>query len=163
MDRIGRLIERYRALEPEDDEKAAIVAELDGESAHGFLASVLADPDEHELARVECATALRLYPPVDEEARREAGEAVVAALSDHDEDLVRQHAAMALGPYADHPVVHRVMAAAMRSDDDVNVRHNAAAACAEAGPSEERTRLVSELLADDELGSWAARTLERWA
>ncbi|MEG9519494.1 hypothetical protein LZ318_38090 [Saccharopolyspora indica] len=51
MDRAGRLIERYRALEPEDDEKAAIVAELDGESAPGFLASVLADPEKRTLER----------------------------------------------------------------------------------------------------------------
>ncbi|MFF9654032.1 hypothetical protein [Streptomyces sp. NPDC014622] len=61
---LHRLVEEFRALPADDDRRRAIVAELGTDDtavqAAPFLASVVADPHEYDLARVEAATILRL-------------------------------------------------------------------------------------------------------
>lgn len=55
--------------------------------------------------------------------RHRAGRALLAALNDPEEDLVRQYAAMALGPYAsDDPVVAEALIAAEGSEADPSSR-----------------------------------------
>ncbi|MFF2011636.1 hypothetical protein ACFVWY_21510 [Streptomyces sp. NPDC058195] len=133
-DELARLLARFHALPADDDRRQAIVAELDGDpGAEPFLITVVADPQEYDLARVEAATLLRLWPPADPAARHAAGRALLAALDDPEEDLVRQYAAMALGPYADDPAVHRALTTAADTDDDPLVRASARAALKEAG------------------------------
>ncbi|MER5988463.1 HEAT repeat domain-containing protein [Streptomyces sp. NPDC001787] len=130
-----RLIAEYRALPADSDRKREIIAALDGDaSAQPFLVSVVADAGEYDLARIECATVLRLWPPADPGLRHRAGRALLAALLDPEEDLVRQYAAMALGPYAAHdPGVTEALAAAARSDEDPLVQACARSALKEAG------------------------------
>ncbi|MCX5111251.1 hypothetical protein OOK13_22420 [Streptomyces sp. NBC_00378] len=132
---LSRLVEEYRALPADSDRKREIIAELDGNAAaQPFLVSVLADAGEYDLARVECATVLRLWPPADPDLRHRAGRALLAALNDPEEDLVRQYAAMALGPYAsDDPAVAEALIAAGESEEDPLVRACARSALEEAG------------------------------
>ncbi|MFB6712394.1 HEAT repeat domain-containing protein [Streptomyces sp. NPDC056358] len=161
--RLHRLIEEFRALPVDSDRRREIVAELDGDvEALPFLISVVADPQEYDLARVEAATILRLWPPSDPVAARTAAQALLTALRDLEEDLVRQYAAAALGPYADEPPVHEALTATVLEDDDLLVRHNALAAVEEAGRSEARTGLLRALAHDPDLGVAAARTLTEW-
>ncbi|MFJ6017324.1 HEAT repeat domain-containing protein [Streptomyces sp. NPDC092952] len=130
---LASLVAEFRALPADDDRRHAIVAELDGDpGAEPFLIGVVADPEEYDLARTEAATLLRLWPPADLALRLEAGRALLAALDDPEEDLVRQYAAMALGPYADDPAVRRALTAAAESDDDLLVRAAARSALGEA-------------------------------
>ncbi|MER5746225.1 HEAT repeat domain-containing protein [Streptomyces sp. NPDC002225] len=132
---LAALVAEFRALPADDDRRRAIIAELDGDpGAEPFLIGVVADPEEYDLARTEAATLLRLWPPADPDRRREAGRALLAALDDPEEDLVRQYAAMALGPYADAPAVRRALTAAAEAGDDPLVRAAARSALAEAGP-----------------------------
>ncbi|MER8089673.1 HEAT repeat domain-containing protein [Streptomyces sp. NPDC058316] len=160
---LQHLIEEFRALPVDSDRRREIVAKLDGDvEALPFLASVVADPQEYDLARVEAATILRLWPPSDPVAARTAAQALLTALRDPEEDLVRQYAAAALGPYADEPPVHEALTAIVLEDDDLLVRHNALAAVEEAGPSEARTGLLRALAHDPDLGVAAARTLTEW-
>ncbi|MFE3942837.1 hypothetical protein ACFXPV_13350 [Streptomyces sp. NPDC059118] len=130
-----RLIAEYRALPAESDRKREIVAGLDGDAAaQPFLVSVLADAGEYDLARVECATVLRLWPPADPGLRHRAGRALLAALNDPEEDLVRQYAAMALGPYAAaDPAVTEALIAAAGAGEDPLVQACARSALEEAG------------------------------
>ncbi|MFC9625311.1 HEAT repeat domain-containing protein [Streptomyces sp. NPDC056930] len=156
---LHRLVEEFRALPVDSDRRREIVAKLDGDAeALPFLVSVVADPQEYDLARVEAATILRLWPPSDPVA----AQALLTALRDPEEDLVRQYAAAALGPYADEPPVHEALTATVLEDDDPLVRHNALAAVEEAGPSEARTGLLRALAHDPDLGVAAARTLTEW-
>ncbi|MFE3152866.1 hypothetical protein ACFXJ6_40560, partial [Streptomyces sp. NPDC059218] len=91
---LARLVEEFRALPADSDRKREIVAELDDNTAaQPFLVSVVADAGEYDLARTEAATVLRLWPPADPGLRQRAGRALVAALNDPVEDLVRQFAA----------------------------------------------------------------------
>ncbi|MFF4078685.1 hypothetical protein ACFYZN_04700, partial [Streptomyces sp. NPDC001777] len=109
-DGLDRLVEEFHALPATSDRRRAIVAELDGDAdAVPFLVAVVADPGEYDLARIEATTLLRLWPPPDPATRRTAGRALLTALHDPEEDLVRQYAAMALGPYADDPAVHEAL------------------------------------------------------
>ncbi|MBP0452136.1 HEAT repeat domain-containing protein [Kitasatospora sp. RG8] len=162
-----RLIARFRTLPAGSDDKVRIVAAL-AEAATAtpavaaFLASVLADPDEDGPARVECATALRLHSPGGPAARRAVAAALLAALADPDDDLLRRHAATALGPYADDPAVDRALIAAVTRDDDPRVRGNALAALQDAGPSPERIDVLTALTQDATLGGEAARILGKW-
>ena len=163
------LVEEFRTLPADDDRRRAIVAELGTDAtavaAAPFLASVVADPHEYDLARVEAATVLRLWPPSDPAITRAAVRALLIALEDRDEDLVRQYAALALGSYADDPAVHAALAAAVLDDgpdEDTLVRYNALAALEEAGPSDSRTDVLRTLARDPELGRSAARVLTAW-
>ncbi|MFD5062088.1 HEAT repeat domain-containing protein [Streptomyces sp. NBC_01799] len=170
MDRTDSLIEQFRALPAESDEKRELIAAMgdvladrpDHPAAVPFLASVTADSEEYDLARVEATTVLRLRPPAEAESRLHAGRALVAVVRGPDDDLVRQYAAMALGPYADDPEVHEVLAAAIMDDFDRLVRDNALAALDEAGPSDKRIELLHRLSADTTLGHEAVRILSSW-
>ena len=158
-------IELYRST-PDEDVKVEAVAALDEQTADpqvtAFLTAVAGDPGEHDLARIECMKILRLWPPPTPAARRDAGRAIAAALREDDE-LVRQHAAMSLGPYLDDPPVFAALTDAVLHDDDLDVRHGGLAAVAEAGPADRHAGLLRALSGDPELGRAAARTLERWA
>ncbi|MGY3057238.1 hypothetical protein ACVWZD_001483 [Streptomyces sp. TE3672] len=134
-DHLARLIEEFRALPADSDRKREIIAELDDNAAaQPFLVSVVADADEYDLARTEAATVLRLWPPADPGLRHRAGRALLAALNDPEEDLVRQYAAMALGPYAsDDPAVAEALIAAGGSEEDPLVQACARSALEEAG------------------------------
>ncbi|WP_228925207.1 hypothetical protein [Streptomyces sp. DH7] len=121
-----RLIAEFRALPADSDRKREIITELDANAqALPFLVSVVADPGEYDLARVESATVLRLWPPADPVLRHEAGRALLSALRDPEEDLVRQYAAMSLAPYTADPVVATVLNTTARADEDPLVRDSA--------------------------------------
>jgi hypothetical protein len=160
-----QLIELYRST-PDDDVKVEAVVALDEQAEDpqvtAFLTAVAGDPGEYDLARIECMKILRLWPPPTPAARRDAGRAIAAALREDDE-LVRQYAAMSLGPYLDDPPVLAALTDAVRHDDDLNVRHSALAAVAEAGPADPHADLLHSLAGDPELGRAATRTLQRWA
>ncbi|MFE3906889.1 hypothetical protein ACFXPY_43340 [Streptomyces sp. NPDC059153] len=95
---LDRLAEEFRALPAAGDRKREIVAELDDvPDALPFLIAVVADPGEYDLARVEAATILRLWPPDDPATRRTAGRGLLTALHDPEEDLT------AWGRYPDTP------------------------------------------------------------
>jgi hypothetical protein len=64
---------------------------------------VIADPAEHDLARVECVKILRLRPPADADDRRRIGRIIAEVLRPTEDCLVRQYAAGAVGPYAPEP------------------------------------------------------------
>ncbi|MFJ9188683.1 hypothetical protein [Streptomyces anulatus] len=121
-----RLIAEFRSLPPDNDRKREIITELDANAqALPFLVSVVADPGEYDLARVESATVLRLWPPADPALRHEAGRALLSALRDPEEDLVRQYAAMSLAPYTADPVVAAVLNTTARADEDPLVQSGA--------------------------------------
>ncbi|MFJ4966548.1 hypothetical protein EES43_12045 [Streptomyces sp. ADI96-02] len=121
-----RLIAEFRALPAGSDRKREIITELDDNAqALPFLVSVVADPAEYDLARVESATVLRLWPPADPGLRRRAGRALLTALRDPAEDLVRQYAAMSLAPYTGDPVVATALDTTAWADADPLVRDSA--------------------------------------
>ncbi|WP_405713832.1 hypothetical protein [Streptomyces sp. NBC_00046] len=137
-DRLARLVEEFHALPATSDRRREIVARLDDDCGNAdvvaFLTTVVADPQEYDLARTEAATLLRLWPPADLDLRHRAGRALLAALNDPEEDLVRQYAAMALGPYASgDPAVTEALIAAGGSEEDPIVQACARSALKEAG------------------------------
>ncbi|MFB7556734.1 HEAT repeat domain-containing protein [Streptomyces brevispora] len=170
MDRTESLIDQFRAQPPESDKRRELVAGVSGiladrpdhPAALPFLASVTEDTEEYELARIEAATALRMWPPTDDAHRQRAARALLAVMRGPDEDLVRQYVAMALGPYADDPEIHDAMAAAVLFDEDQLVRDNALAALSHAGPSDGRAEVLHRLADDRTLGREAARILTAW-
>ncbi|MFD0023738.1 HEAT repeat domain-containing protein [Streptomyces sp. NPDC058382] len=170
MDRTESLIDEFHAQPAESERRRELVAGIADiltdrpghPAALTFLASVAADTEEYDLARVEATTALRLSPPEDAAQRQRAARALLAVMRGPDEDLVRQYAAMALGPYADDPEVHDAMAAAVLDDEDQLVRDNALAALNHAGPSDDRARVLHRLADDRTLGREAARILTSW-
>lgn len=70
--------------------------------------------------------------PADPALRHEAGRALLSALRDPEEDLVRQYAAMSLAPYTDDPVVAAALDATARADEDPLVQSGARFAIKEA-------------------------------
>lgn len=170
MDRTESLIDEFRTQPAESDRRRELVAGIAGiladrpdhPAALPFLASVASDTEEYDLARVEATTALRLSPPTDGAQRQRATRALLAVMRGPDDDLVRQYAAMALGPYADDPEVHDAMAAAVLGDEDQLVRDNALAALSHAGPSDGRAEVLYRLADDRTLSREAARILTAW-
>jgi len=162
VDSVDRLLGRFGT--PGTDQIRLI---LDAEShlpdprVHAFLTALAADPAGYDLARIECMKILRLSPPAGRTAWRAAGRAVAAALTEDDE-LVRQFAAMSLGPYAQDEVVFAALASAALHDEDLDVRYNALDALEEAGPSDRTAGLLRRLTDDPEVGNAAARVLDAW-
>lgn len=171
MDRVAELIEVFRAAgtasDAEAEPKLHAVLELEDLVDDGrvprFFASVVADPQEHDLARIECLKILRLYPPPDVALRQLIGRAIAAALRPDDDHLVRQYAAGALGPYAADAVAFAAIAETVLHDEDLDTRHNALSSLEEAGRDERSISLLRQLAEDRELGRAAARTLQAWA
>jgi hypothetical protein len=155
MDEVERLLERFRTaphdFAPEDH--------LGDPRVAPFLIALAADPDAYDLARIEAMKVLRLWPPDDPAA---AGRAIAAVLRGDEDEMVRQYAAMALGPYAADDTVLDALRAAALGDDDEDVRHNALAAVREAGPDDRTVALLRRLASDATLGRSATRTLREW-
>jgi hypothetical protein len=138
VDQVAELVERCQA----EDEGAQVdlIVELEDHVADprvlDLFVSIIADADAYDLSRIECVKILRLCPPEGPADRVRVGHVIAAALRDED-DLVRQYAAMSLGPYAGDPVVLDALATALAPDEeDVDVRHSALSSVKEAGPGE---------------------------
>ncbi|HEX6352001.1 HEAT repeat domain-containing protein [Actinophytocola sp.] len=164
MDQVAELVERCRT--EDEDAQVDLIVELEDHVADprvlDLLVSIIADAGAYDLSRIECVKILRLWPPEQPADRVRVGHVIAAALRDED-DLVRQYAAMALGPYADDPIVLDALTTALAPDeDDVNVRHNALSSVMEAGRGEHTITLLRQLADDPELGTAATRTLREW-
>jgi len=169
VDHVAELVARFEATpggEDGGDAKVEIVLELEDHltdpRALDLFATVIADPAEYDLARIECVKILHLRPPAGAEDRQRIGRIIAAVLDPEDDYLVRQYAAMSLGPYAQDPVVFDAIATAVTGDDDVDVRHNALESVLEAGPDDRTRALLQQLTDDPELGKAATRTLREW-
>jgi hypothetical protein len=170
VEEVRRLVDAYRSIpssaDGEGDGKLEIVTELEDHVGDlrviEFYLSVIADPAEYDLARIECIKILALWPPDAPAARQSVGRAVAHVLWPDEDYLVRQYAAMSLGPYADDDVVFEELASVLAHDDDIDVRHNALVSVEEAGPTDRRLSLLRGLVDDPELGSAAARRLREW-
>ncbi|MEV4312544.1 HEAT repeat domain-containing protein [Actinocrispum sp. NPDC049592] len=163
MTDVTGLIAEFEALPGDEsggDAKWRIIADLDESLGDPrvleLFLKVVADREEYDLARIECLKVLDLYPPDD---RVRVGRVIAGALDVEDDYLVRQYAAMSLGPYAGDPVVFEALSVAVLEDEDVDVRHNALESLVTADPDERITALLHRLTEDPELGSAAKRTL----
>ncbi|MET0132479.1 MAG: HEAT repeat domain-containing protein [Kibdelosporangium sp.] len=172
MDEVARLIESFRSVAATDDvdgsAKVEIVVKLEGrvgdERVLELFNAVIADPDEYDLARIECLKILRLWPPDEAGHRRVVGRtiATVLAAGDDDDLLVRQYAAGALGPYTRDATVFDTLAGALVDDEDIDVRYNALSSVEEAGADERAVALLTRLADDPRFRSAALRTLRTW-
>jgi hypothetical protein len=169
VDRVAELVAQFEATPDGEDgghAKVEIVLELedrlDDPRALDLFAAVIADPAEYDLARIECIKILQLEPPAGVEDRRRIGRIIAAVLDPDDDYLVRQYAAMSLGPYAQDPVVFEAITTAATGDDDIDVRHNAFESVLEAGQDDRTIALLNQLTDDPELGQAATRTLQEW-
>jgi hypothetical protein len=127
-----------------------------------LFVAMIADPMTYDLARIECIKILHLWPPDSAAGRQEVGRTVAAVLRDDDDELVRQYAAMSLGPYAADAVVLAALADAVRDDDDIDIRYNALTSIEEAGPNDRCIELLRQLADDPKLGTAATRRLGEW-
>jgi hypothetical protein len=113
----------------EDDRKIALLCALEGQldepDVVALFLAALSDPDQYDLARVECAKILHIYPPTAPETRVRAGRAMAAVLRDTDADyLVRQYVAMGLSSYLDDPEVFDAAETTVRTTDDEIIKAN---------------------------------------
>jgi hypothetical protein len=155
VDKVAELVERCRA----EDAQVDLILELEDHVADprvlDLFVSLIADADD--LSRIECVKILRLWPPERPADRVRVGQVIAAALRDED-DLVRQYAAMSLGPYATDPVVLEALATALApEEEDLDVRHNALNSVREADRDEHTVALLRRLTDDPELGTAATR------
>ncbi|GIH17225.1 HEAT repeat domain-containing protein [Rugosimonospora africana] len=171
MDQVQRLIETYRCLpspvDAEGSSRFAIITELGRHVGDprvvDLYVSVIADPQEYDLARIECIKVLGLRPPDAHADRQRVGRAIAQTLWPDEDYLVRQYAAMSLGAYAEDDDVFEALATALTHDDDIDVRHNALESIREAGPDDRGLALLRRMVDDPELGSAAKHTLQDWA
>ncbi|WP_051830347.1 MULTISPECIES: HEAT repeat domain-containing protein [Streptomyces] len=166
-----RLVDLFRSTPAGADiqgsSKVDVIVELedhlDDARVLSFFVSVISDPAEYDLARIECIKILRLWPPDAAAGRQRVGRAMVAALQVGEDYLVRQWAARSLESYVGDTVVFEALATAVLHDGDPNVRDNALSSLQRAGRDDRSAELLRQLVSDPELGRAAARTLQSWA
>jgi hypothetical protein len=170
MDRVALLIGQFRSMPFDNDDdgsrRVEVILELaddrgDSRVLDLFLA-VVADPAEYDLARIECLKILDLWPPAAPDDRQRAGRTIATLLWPDEDYLVRQYAAMSLGPYARDDVVFDALAEVLLHDDDIDVRHNALSSVTAAGADDRRTALLRQLSTDPEMGRFAVAKLRDW-
>jgi hypothetical protein len=171
MDGVETLIESVRQMSPATDAEGwtqvRVIEALEDHVADprvwSLFVAVIADPAAYDIARIECIKILHLWPPDSAAGRHEVGRTVAAVLRDDDDDyLVRQYAAMSLGPYAEDAVVLDALAHAVHHDDDIDIRYNALASIEEAGRNDRGIELLRQLADDPELGTAVTRKLGEW-
>jgi len=169
VDHVDRLIDEYHvrsAVDIEDGGKTELLIDLEDHAADprvfDLYATIVADPAEYDLARIECLKILALYPPESPADRQRVGRVIAQTLWPDEDYLVRQYAAMSLGPYAGDDEVFEALRTVLIHDDDVDVRHNALSSVEEAGPDDRLRALLPKLVGDPELGSAVKRTLADW-
>jgi hypothetical protein len=150
----------------EEFQKTAIVTSLKEYLSHervlAFFERVIADITEYDLARVECLKILELLDPDQFQGSMQLAQTAARALANDADGLVRQYAAMALGPYCKSEIVRDALTRAVTIDEDLDVRHNALAAIKEGGYSEWAVAVLKRLVGDPDLGRTAQETLVTW-
>ncbi len=148
------------------DDKFKLITDLEDHTSDprvvALYLSVIADPAEYDLARIEAIKILCLWPPDDAADRQRVGRTIAQTLWPDEDYLVRQYAAMSLGPYAEDDEVFEALTNVLIQDDDIDVRHNALSSVEDSGPDDRTTALLRRLTDDPELGSAATRTLDDW-
>jgi hypothetical protein len=152
-------IRRYQAAATgssgESPAKIEAIRQLEPHMAHPeaerFLVSVLLDPAEYDLARVEVCRALQASSAGSSGGRY--ADALLRLLQSEDDTLVRQWAANALRVFRDHPGVVRALASRLaKATEDLDVRHNAIASLRGAAMGLAERELLEPLRTDPELG-----------
>ena len=122
---------------------------LPAPEALSFLLAVLRDPAEYDLARVEICKAIRATPMAEPSSAAACAGALLAALSEGQDDLVRQWAAQAMAQVVHVPGVCEALARRVTdSSEDLDVRFNALASLRLA-TLESPARRVLAIAADD--------------
>lgn len=165
---VAASIARYQSAQPnpsgECPEKIDVVQLLEsrfGEAAVAtFLLGVLRDRKEYDLARVEVC---RVLLGLDSQAvpwAEECAAALLVALADPEEDLVRRWAARALVLVANVKGVEEALVeVVVDPEQDVDVRHNALAALRFRSLSNRGRAALAGSTDDAELGNAIARRL----
>ena len=101
---------------------------LPAPEALSFLLALLQDPFEYDLARVEVCRAIRATPMSEPDVAAACADALIAALTDTDDDLVRQWAAQAMAQVVHVVGVREALAdRVVDASEDLDVRFNALA------------------------------------
>jgi hypothetical protein len=152
------VVERFRHAKAspsgECPEKLEAVREAAGylpaPEALEFVTSTLGNPSEYDLARVELCKALRVYEPASAAISHACATALLAALRDPEDELVRQWAALALANFvAVDGVAPELVARVVDPTEDIDVRHNSLGAL-RAGTFPGESRAALETGTEDE-------------
>lgn len=153
-------VRRYQAarLGPsgESTEKVNAVHDLEGllphPAAEAFLVSLLRDPNEYDLARVEVCKAIRAASPSG--MGRGYADALVHVLQSEDDALVRQWASQALLPFGHlATVVQALVERVVDGSEDLAVRHNAIASLRGAALGDAERALLEPAVSDPNIGT----------
>jgi HEAT repeat protein len=124
-----------------------------------FLATIIGDAREYDLARIEALRMLETGQFGDDQDRDKLARRILRVLLDDEDDQVRAYAARALSNFTDvSDVVAALGKHVLDGDEDDDVRHNAFFALERSAASEEAIDLVTRALAVE----GAARVLARW-
>ncbi len=131
-DAIARFQAASEATPGEWPAKIEAVSELErllpAPEALSFLLAVLRDPAEYDLARVEICKAIRATPMSEPGIAAACADALLAALSEGQDDLVRQWAAQAMAQVVHVAGVGEALARRVAdASEDLDVRFNALA------------------------------------
>jgi HEAT repeat protein len=150
----------------ESAEKIEILHELeqlDEPEVTRFLASIVGDANEYDLARIEALKNLEMRRLGRDESREFVARVIQRVLAKDEDDQVRIYAARSLANFTDVPGVLAVAGALVLDDDeDDDVRHNAFFALERSSPTEEAIDLITKCLTDPEFKDAAARVLAKW-
>lgn len=137
--------------------KVEVVHELErllpAPEALSFLLAVLRDPAEYDLARVEICKAIRATPLSEPGSAASCADALMTALGDGQDDLVRQWAALAMAQVAHVPGACEALARSVADPaEDLEVRYNALASLRLATLDDAARRVLATAAGDRVMG-----------
>jgi hypothetical protein len=155
------IIDDYKNLD--DDGKCQLLQDIEFEDIPEkwqLIRSVVTDPNEYDLARVQALKILEIANVLAEE--QESFGALLATVIATDQDYdVRNYAVMASKNFINDNNILKELIVAVVADpnEDIDIRHNALSAVMALWDLPRRRAVLESLLADEELGKHAARLL----
>ncbi len=170
MNKRENLFERYRKAELDEGGESADRIDILGDleehlpspQAIQFLADVISDRTDYDLARIEAMKIASVAQIESPENRVKLADALVSALADPDE-LIQQWAGNSAISFIDIQAVFTACTQIlMNRHADLDARHNCLSAIQSIGPSQRAKGVLRELAADKEFRRHVEGLLEQW-
>jgi hypothetical protein len=164
------LIQRYQDIgsqgDPDGSSRHALIQRM-GQVLHPdvctFFSTILADPSEADIARLEVLKVLEFAIVGEQKLYRVIGSQILRIVGSPEEGLLREYAVMAAANFVDiEGLVETLTKTLLNTKEDLDTRWNAFAFIRRVGETRQTREVLLQLEQDPDFGQAANELLEQW-